>query len=797
MLKSYLLTALRHFRKNKLHASINILGLGLGLMVSLLALIFMLDEQSFDSFHHNGDRLYRLNKVRIDNKDGDNLNAESSGLYGPGMKDEFPEVDDYVRYQPWFSPVVLTYKDRNVELKEQDALLVDGSFFNVFDFHLLRGNAKAVLVRPSTIVLTPAVAASLFGTEDPIGKSVTGMRGIEFEVTGIADEAPRNSHIQYKALISYVTTTPGIGPIDREWMNNWHSQGITTYILLHPNGDPEAVREKLLDFTAMHIPTRKDDYKFYLQPFREIYLNSHLVQYHRQAKTGNKQYSYFFGVIAVFILFIACVNYINISTSKSGKRAREVGMRKSLGANKQQLINQFLGESLVTTMLAGLVAILLLYFAMPVFNEIAEKSLNYTLLWSPDVVRAIVILVVLVSVIAGGYPAFILSAFRPAAVLKPSATSHVRGNWGRHVLIISQLIIAIVMISSTLIVFKQLRYVMSRDLGFDKEHILVVPLTAEMVEQGEVIQQEASRHSSVVTTSLSRLALGAGSSSTFVQPEGFPPDQVEIRMFPVDFNFDNTYGLTTVMGRFFDPTIASDSVGLVINEALMHQLQWDDPTKKTIKFQEDPIAYPVIGVVKDFNFRSLHLNVEPIVMYISTRGRANISIRFEGNPTALLSHLENTWKRFESRYPFDYYFMDEAFAKAYESDEKLFQTVIIFSVMSIIIACLGLYGLVSFTIEQRTKEFGIRKIMGATVAGLNFMGNKKFIVMVLLAGLVSVPIVITMTKNWLATYAYQIEVGPGVFVFSILITLVVALAAVSIQAIRAATINPAHALRYE
>ncbi len=797
MIKSYLITALRHFRKNKLHASINILGLGLGLMVSMLALIFMLDEQSYDTFHAKADRLYRLNKVRTDNDGSTSLNAESSGLFGPGMKAEFPEVEKFVRYQPWYNTVVLSYEGRNISLNEEDAVFVDKDFFDVFDFELERGKKEGVLERPSTIVLTEGIAAALFGSQDPIGKSVVGINGLEFEVTGVAKEAPQNSHIQYKALISFVTTTPQLGPLNYEWMNNWHTQTLTTYLLLYPQAEFDPIRNKLKDFTAQHIPTRVDSYEFYLQPFKDIYLSSNEVLYHRMAKTGNQKYVYFFGLIAGFILFIACVNYINISTSKSTKRAREVGMRKTLGANKQQLINQFLGESFLTTILSGLLALLLLYLVVPLFNEIAGKTIGYELLWTREVLGAVIILMIIVSVIAGSYPAFILSAFRTSEVLKPSVKSRVHGNWPRHVLITFQLIIAVIMIATTLIVNNQLQYVFSKDLGFDKEHIVVMELTSEMTPQGEVIQQEINKHSSIVSTSLSRMALGGGSSSTFVQPEGFPPDQVEIRMFPVDFQFKETYGLSNVMGRFFDNNISSDSNALVINEALMRQLNWDDPTQKTIKFQEDPVAYPVIGVVKDFNFRSLYQEVEPLVMWLSTNNRRNLSIRFNGNPTDLLSYMETTWKKFESRYPFQYYFVDQAFAEAYESDQKVFKTVVTFSTMSIIIACLGLYGLVSFTIEQRTKEFGIRKILGATVSDLSYMVNRKFIVMVLLAGVVAIPVVLKMIKPWLATFAYQIDLGVGVFALAIAITLLVTLVAVSIQAIKAATANPSEALRYE
>jgi len=401
MLKSYLLTALRHFSRNKLHASINILGLGLGIMVSLLALIFLLDEKSFDQFHSKGDRIYRLNKVRVDDTGKSVLNAESSGLYGPGMKEAFPEVENFSRYMPWFDEVVLSYEDTNVALKEQRSVFVDNSFFEMFDFEIIQGNKSNVLSRPSTIVLTPALANTLFKNEDPIGKKVVGINSVEFEVTGIVKEAPRHSHIQYDALMSYSTTTPQLGPLDYEWMNNWNTQGITTYLQLHPGANLLDVREKLKPFTSLHIPSRANDYLFYLQPFRELYLQANEVMFHKMAKTGNQRYIIFFELIALFILAIACINYINISTSKASKRGREVGMRKSLGAHKIQLVKQFLGESLVTTVCAACLAAVLLYFTIPWFNSLAGKELNYALLLRYEVLLAFVVLILLVSTIAG------------------------------------------------------------------------------------------------------------------------------------------------------------------------------------------------------------------------------------------------------------------------------------------------------------------------------------------------------------------------------------------------------------
>lgn len=795
MIKNYLTAALRNIQKNKFHTLINVVGLSVGIMASLMAMIFVLDETSFDGFHSKADRLYRLNKWRLEEGVVVN-NAESSGLYGPGMQEEFPEVESFVRYQPWFNNLMLVYKDRQIEIKEQDVLFVDNAFFEVFDFILRRGDQSNVLTRPSTIVLTPSVANALFGNEDPIGKTVTGVNDLEYEVTGIAEEAPRNSHIQYRALISFSSTTPKVGPLEFEWMNNWHTQTLTTYVLLHEGSNPEDVRKKLADFTAAHIPTRVNDYNFYLQPFKEIYLNSHLVKYHRMAKMGNRQYVIVFSVIAGFILFIACVNYVNINTSKATRRAREVGMRKSLGATKKQLFFQFIGESTVIATLSALLAVGLLYVFIPFFNDLAGKELNMSLLWNWYVVASALFLILLVGFVSGAYPALVISSFKPVDVLKASAKSRVSGHMPRYALITFQFLVAVVMISSTLIVYQQIRYVTHKDLGFDKEHVMVLNLTQAIAEKGETFVNEVKQRQDVVSTSLTRMALGGGSSSTFIQPEGFPPDEIEVRMFPVDHHWDRTYGLKMASGRFFDENLASDSNVVVINEALVNLLQWNSPLEKTIQFQGDALSYPVIGVVKDFNFRSLYLNVEPAVMWI-TNIKRNLSIRFSGDPSPLISFLEQKWKEFEPRYPFQYYFVDEAFAKAYQADEKLFKTIVTFAGLSVLISCLGLYGLVSYTIAQRTKEFGIRKVLGATVAGLNYMVNRRFILLVILAGIIAIPIVIKLMQQWLAKFAYRIEIEPSVFLLAIGITLVVTVLAVSIQAIKGAMANPVDALRHE
>ncbi len=799
MIASYFTTAARNFKKNKTHTFITISGLSLGIMATILALTFIVDERSFDQFHSKKDRLYRVNKIFIDPNKVGSKNGESSGMIGPTMRDDFAEVENVVRYQPWGDETVLSHGEKTILLDEQDLSFADSTFFQVFDFPLVSGDPKSVLKRPSTIVISEPIARALFGDENPIGKTVVGISNLEFEVTGICKPSPRNSHIQFKGIISWSTTVPQLGPqaLQQQWMNNWIAQGIRTYVLLREGADPAALQAKFPDFMLKHSPDRADRYKPYLQKFTDMYLYSSDTKYHNLAVSGNIQFVNLFTIIAIFMLAIACINYINISTSKSTRRAKEVGMRKTMGASRRQLINQFMGESFLLVTGSTILAFGLVYLALPLFNELTGKSIPSSLLMSPLVIAGAIVLILIVSIVSGSYPSLLIASFNASEVLRGSGKSKISGNVPRYALITFQFTASIVMIAATLLVYQQIKYVQSKDLGFDKDHIVVLELTDALKEKKDVLQNAVNAFPSVLSTSVGRTALARGTSSTYVIPEGFNPDEIEVRMFPVDGYFQKTYDLQMERGRFFDPGKASDSGAFIINEALAKRLHWDDPLAKTIKFNPEEPSQPVIGVLKDFNFKSLYDDVEPLVMWISRRRPNNMSIRFSGNPAPLLAFLEGQWKTYETRYPFQFSFLDQDYQKMYASEEKLFKTLITFAGLSIFIACLGLYGLVSYTIEQRTKEFGIRKVLGASVSSLNFLVNKKFVWMVVIAAAIAIPIVIPMIDGWLSKFKFRIGIGPEPFVMAILITLVVTIVAVSIHAIKVARANPVDSLRHD
>jgi putative ABC transport system permease protein len=796
MIINYLKLAARNINKNRFYTSINVICLTLGLTASILATMFIVDERSFDAFHAKSDRLFRLNKVNFESGGQTSLTGESSGLMGPTMVSEFPEVENCVRFMPWFNPVMLSYNERNVMLQSQEMIFVDSSFFQVFDFRLLKGDEGNALRKPGSIVVTQELAQALFGADDPIGKTVVGLQNQQFEITGIIENAPRNSHIQYRALCSWTTTVPQLGSIPMEFMNNWISQALTTYVLLRNGSDEAKVEAKLGKFMSDHIPTRVERYSLYLQPFRDVYLHSYNIQGTKMQKTGSYQFNKFFILIAGFILFVACVNYINISTSRATRRGREVAMRKTLGAKRKQLIVQFLGESFLMVMIAGFLAVVLLIVAVPYFNELTGKTLALNVLYDRYVIAGIAIVILVVTLASGLYPSLVLSQFSPA-LIQGARKLRLTGNLPRQVLIVFQFIVTISMITGTLFVYQQIKLVLTADMGFDKEHVLVVNMTSEMMQKRQVLVNEVNALPNVISSSTSQTAIGKGTYSTYVIPEGFNPDEIETRVFAVDGNYLKTYGLSMAMGRFFDPSSTTDSSAVIINEAMIKKLSWTDPLSKTIKFSEDAPAYPVIGVIKDFRFKSFYEAVEPLVMFISPSNQRNLAVRFSGSPSNVISTLETQWKKIEQRYPFEYFFVDEQFAKAYEAEEKLLRTVLTFAGLSIVIACLGLYGLVSFTIEQRTKEFGIRKVLGASVASLNYLVNKKFLALVVIGGAVSVPLVMYFINDWLKKFTLQISVSPIVFGVSVGITVVVTIIAVSIQAMRAAMANPVDSLRHE
>jgi len=793
MFKNYFKISLRNLLKYKTYFGINILGLSMAITCSILVVAFITDELSFDQFHHNKDRLFRLNKINLNPNTGISiLTAENSGLMGPTIANDYPEVESITRICPWWDDVVISYEDSNINIK--NFLFADSTFFELFDFKLEKGDPATALVAPSSMVITESLSKKLFLDEDPIGKTVIGLQSLEYHITGVIQDAPRNSHIQFDALVAWSTTVPGIGQLPFTWMNNWYAQAIFTYVLLGDGVDADLLQSKFPEFMQRNFPERADKYFLYLQPFGDIYLNSTEVTGIRKARLGSGTYVRIFLSIAIFLLLIACINYININTAKATKRSLEVGVRKVMGATRKQLLFQFFGESFFITTISGIIAVFLADIAIPYFNQLAGKNIQTDILLSPHVLLPTVGIVAIVSLLAGIYPALVLSAFKPSTVLRSSSGSKITGNLLRQVLTTFQFAVSVMLIAGAIVVFSQMNYLRTKDLGFEKDQVMVLSMANSIQLKHQTFQNEIENHPNVLSAT--------GTFTTTIVKEGGGggmEDELEVRMFRTDGNFIRTYGMQIVEGRDLDANIASDSNALIVNETFANSMGWEDPVDRYVQFNPLGSKFPIIGVVKDFHYNPLTTStVGPIAMFIWGSNFHNLSVRIRGeNIPKTISYIESIWKKYEVRYPFDYYFVDQWFDQNYRAEQQLFQTVTIFSIVSILIACFGLYGLTSFTIEQRTKEIGIRKVFGASVARIAIMINKRFVFLVILGFLIATPFTYYLADSWLQSFAYRVPVYWWVFITAGLLVLLIALLSVTVQALKAAVVNPIKSLSHE
>ncbi|MDX1628117.1 MAG: FtsX-like permease family protein [Fulvivirga sp.] len=796
MFSNYLKVLFRSLIKHKSYMLISLSGLAVALVCALLATAYILDDLSYDQFHSKKDNIYRLYKENVSINDGSStLTSETSGLMGPTIASDYPEVVNFVRVLPWFDEVVISHEDQNIKIPH--AVFADSSFFEVFDFSLVKGNPREALNTPLDIVLSASLAKKLFKDANPIGKTVKGLNDLDYTITGIVEDAPKNSHIQYDALISYVTTTPGVGPMEFEFMNNWLGQTVFTYLEMTPGADVIALESKMPEMMASYFPERKDSYFLKFQPLKDIYLYSLDIKTYADIKTSSFTYTKVFGLAALFIIIIACVNYVNINTAKATKRASEIGVRKVLGASKSQLIRQFMGEALLITLFAAFLAVLVADLTLPYFNALSGKQLTAGAIFSTDTFLILGILLMLMVLTSGFYPALVLSSFQPSAVLTSNAKSKISGNLPRKVLIVFQFAISIALIAGTIVVYQQTRFFQTKDLGFDKEHVVVININNSLEDSYQSFRNELIKHRDIQSVAVCQATVGSGTFGTTVIPEEWE-EEFSANVFRVDTNFIQTMGIEMDAGKHFTGT-ASDSGSVIVNQTFARQANWLDPLDKTIKFSPDGDKFPVIGVVKDFHFEGLNTNkVKPIIMYLYPRNFTNVTARISGdNIQETLAYMRELWNRYETRYPFDYYFADTWFDHKYKQEAQLLDTITVFSLISIMLACLGLYGLAAFTIEQRLKEIGIRKVLGATVSSITLMINKKFMHLILLAFVVAAPLAWWNMQEWLTHFAYSIELTAWPFVVAVVMTLIITIVAVSIQALKAAFINPVNILKSE
>lgn len=805
MISSYLKIALRSLWNKKAFASINIFGLAIGLATCVLILLFVQHELSYDRFNVNADRIFR---VTIHGRIGGNdINiAGASAPAGPALVRDYPGVEAYTRLNTNGTFLV---KNGEKRFLEERVIFTDSNFFNFFSIPLLKGDAKQVLREPRTVVLTKSTALKYFGNQDPIGKSLDmGNIGL-FRVTGVCEDVPSNAHFHYDFFGSMKSITLG---------EKWLSSGAHTYVLLRRGYPveklsaqmPQMVRKyigpEIQEFLGMSYDEylRKGDrFGLGLQPLTDIHLTSNLEN--ELEGNSNIKYIYIFTAIAAFILLIACINFMNLSTAGSAGRAKEVGVRKVMGSVRQQLMEQFLIESVLVTLFALLVAFGLVVLLLPGFNDLAGKQFDLQSILNVKMVAYAFAGCLIVGLLAGSYPAFFLSAFRPVAVLKGSIQAGVKSGWLRNTLVTVQFVVSIAMIIGTVVVYQQLRFIQNKNVGFDKEQVLILHDTYLLGDKAKTFKEQLGSLSAVSSVTMAGY-VPAGNSNT--SNDGFLPENAENNITPyrfatyqVDENYLKTLGIGLTTGRNFSKSFGGDSASVLINEAAVKQFGWKDPIGKRIRTigngtPESKRFYTVVGVTKDFHFRSMHERIAPLVMFYG-EDRYQMAIRIKTNDIpALLKTLGKTWKATTDN-PFAYSFLDERFNRMYESEQRVGKLFGIFAGLAVVIACLGLFGLAAFTTIQRTKEIGVRKVLGASVLSIVSLLSKDFVKLVGIAIVIASPLAWYGMNQWLSDFAYKVSIEWWVFLLAGVLAVGVALLTVSFQSIKAALVNPVKSLKAE
>jgi len=808
MFKNYLKIAIRNVQKHKGYAFINIAGLAIGMACCILIVAYIVTELSYDKYNKNADRIYRI-AAEVNMGGFSGLIAVSNTPVGPVLHKDYPEVLNATRIRP-LSKRLVKFEDR--QFYEDRILYADDSIFDIFTFPMIKGDPKTALVTAYSVVLTEDTAQKYFGHDDPLGKVLKFNNQDDFTVTGVVKNVPKNSHFTFDMLCSFETYFAR----NKQAGENWFNFDLFTYLLLPENHDYRELEKKfpaLIDkYMGKVIKALGGELKYFIQPMTSIHLHSHLDN--ELSGNSNILYIYIFSAIALFILFIACINFMNLATARSATRAKEVGMRKVIGAHKRELIKQFLGESIIYSFFSLLVALILVQFALPLFRSLSGTELGINYAEMPWLIPGLLGLVLFVGILAGSYPALFLSSFQPANVLKGSLKSGAASKRFRGVLVVAQFIISVTLIIGTGIIVNQLKYMKNTNLNFDKENVIVVRITDQKIRQSlDFVKNELKKIPGVISVAASSTVPGQGTSVTPFIPEGFTEDSSQLmENMDADHDFIPALGIKIVKGRNFSTEFGTDKKeAVLINETAVRKFGWDNPVGKTIKAPEGEAPEEegaegvgvwtiktVIGVVKDFHLASLHKIIMPLYISNIPDYLDTISIKINPeNTTNTLSLLKEKWKEIDPFRPFEYSFLEETFDSQYRSDERLSKIFASFTVFAIFIACLGLFGLASFMSEQRTKEIGIRKVLGASVPGIAVLLSKNFLKLVIIANIIAWPISYLVMKNWLQNFAYRTNVSLWTFMLTGALSLCIALLTVSYQSVKASLSNPVNAIKYE
>ncbi|WP_436515806.1 ABC transporter permease [Ekhidna sp. To15] len=793
---NYLLTSFRSLKRHKSFFAINLIGLITAITCSLFALIYVYDELQFDKQHSDVDKTYRLYKHYVNPAENiDHLTYETSGMMGPTMTDEYAEVQEYIRVCPWFSKAIISFNENN--FGTENLYFADSTFFDFFDFPLLKGDPSTVLTAPSSIVISESLAKAIFADQNPIGQVVVGLHDLNYTVTGVFADVERSSSMQFDALISWSTTVPNVGPLAYRWMNNWLSQGIFTFVKLSEGTSPEGVEEKLPDMMNMHFEERAENYFLQLMPLKKMYLYGDNIRDGRSMKAGSITFVYTLSFSALLVFLIASVNYINIMLSRATETHTEVGVRKVMGSTRRQLVGRFVAETFISTSIATIVSIVLLVIIIPQTNPLLGKELAISALFQPLVVGAAIGFILTISIFVGLYPAIVISSPPISSILQGSSSVGSTG-WFRKILLTFQYAFSIFLIVCTIVVIKQTNYLKNKPLGFDKEQVMVIDVNNELDQKIDVFEAELLKNPNIQLISTSRSAIGSGTFSTTVFPEGYT-DEVTTRIFGVDQDFFDTYGMELNYGRTFFKKSLADSNNLVVNQAMVDHLGWEDPIGKHIRFSSDGQPATIIGVVDDFHYGSLATaTIEPTILYLNTVTIWNSSVKISGaNKRETIAYILDVWDNLASRTPIDFYFVDEWFDRQYQKETQLLGMSTIYSIISILLCALGLYGLTALLLQQKQKEISIRKVLGASVSSIVSLVNRQFVVIILISFAIATPLAYYLINQWLDAFVYKISMDLFAFGIAGIITLLISVSIVSTLSMRTANTNPSKTLSRE
>ncbi|KPL12285.1 MAG: hypothetical protein AMS26_18295 [Bacteroides sp. SM23_62] len=812
MIANIIKVAFRNLFKHSGYSFINILGLAIGLASSIFIFLYVINELTYDRFHEKSDRIYRA--WILGNMPGTEMrHAVSSPPMMEALLNDYPEVESAVRIHKSGGWLVRT-GDRKFHETEREYIFADSTFFDVFSFKLLRGNPKTCLRDPRSIVMTEEYAKKYFGDDDPVGKTLRIEQDTSYySVTGVMEDVPVNSHIQFKMLGSLST-------IERSRSTNWVNHNFYNYFVLAPGTDPVEFEARMQDMVVKYVGPLVEQfmgidleqfresgnsYGYRLQAMTDIHLHSNL-QYEMEPG-GNPMYVYIFLVIAILILVIACINFMNLATARSTARTREVGLRKVVGSSRSLLIAQFLAESVLLSIFALIFAVVIVYLLLPAYNNLIHLDLDFNIFSSTWTVPLLILFAIFVGLLSGSYPAFVLAAFKPVAVFKTEARSGSSKSFLRSLLIVLQFTVTIVILLGTIIVNRQLTYMQKKDPGFGKENVLIVHRSDALRQKIDAFKEEISQHANIISAANSTHVPSDQYWQNAHWLEGWDRSDIfTLATCYTSFNYDQVLDLEILEGRFFSLEMPTDSFAVIINEATQKAFDIGDPLNT--RFMEPGSEgepddfYPIIGVVKDFHFESMHEEIHPMaIRFMRGNWEGVLVIRLgDGNMPETVDFVKQTWEDFDVEHPFEYSWMDDTFDSLFETEKRTGQILLIFSLLSMFISCLGLLGLISYTTNQRTKEIGIRKTMGASVNIVMFILSKETLRLLGISALISVPAYFGV-RAWLQNFAYHIDFNVLVYALVLLgvtlVVLVIALLTVSYNSYRAATTNPAESLRVE